>query len=132
VLSGAELSGEPKTRFAAIQERQAELSQKFSENVLDATDQWSLLVSPADMVGMSNTFFNRRNSRNQEDADHRQIRSHQRRQSRERDDDPIDRFDITHLQGTHLHRNRDPHTDASNPRRPRDTGKADPPISDLR
>ena len=52
VLSGAELSGEPKTRFAAIQERQAELSQKFSENVLDATDQWSLLVSPADMAGV--------------------------------------------------------------------------------
>ncbi len=52
VLSGAELSGEAKTRFAAIQERQAELSQKFSENVLDATDQWSLLVSAADMAGV--------------------------------------------------------------------------------
>ena len=52
VLSGAELSGEPKTRFAAIQERQAELSQKFSENVLDATDQWSLLVSPSEMTGV--------------------------------------------------------------------------------
>ncbi len=52
VLSGAELNGEPKTRFAAIQERQAELSQKFSENVLDATDQWSLLVSPAEMIGV--------------------------------------------------------------------------------
>ncbi|MEY3653244.1 MAG: putative oligopeptidase [Pseudomonadota bacterium] len=52
VLSGAELSGEPKARFAAIQERQAELSQKFSENVLDATDQWTLLVSPAEMAGV--------------------------------------------------------------------------------
>ena len=52
VLSGAELSGESKTRFAAIQERLAELSQKFSENVLDATDQWSLLVSAADMAGV--------------------------------------------------------------------------------
>ena len=52
VLSGAELSGEPKTRFATIQERQAELSQKFSENVLDATDQWTLLVSPAEMAGV--------------------------------------------------------------------------------
>jgi len=52
VLSGAELSGEFKTRFAAIQERLAELSQKFSENVLDATDQWSLLVSAADMAGV--------------------------------------------------------------------------------
>ncbi len=34
VLSGAELQGEAKLRFAAIQERSAELSQKFSEHVL--------------------------------------------------------------------------------------------------
>jgi len=52
VLSGAELTGEHKTRFAAIQEKQAELSQKFSENVLDATDQWSLLVTESDMSGV--------------------------------------------------------------------------------
>ena len=32
VLSGAELTGTAKERFAKIQERQAELSQKFSEN----------------------------------------------------------------------------------------------------
>ncbi len=38
VLSGAELQGAAKQRFAAIQERTAELSQKFSEHVLDATD----------------------------------------------------------------------------------------------
>ena len=38
VLSGAELGGEDKERFAQIQERQAELAQKFSENALDATD----------------------------------------------------------------------------------------------
>ena len=38
VLGGAELQGAAKERFAAIQERQAELSQKFSENALDATD----------------------------------------------------------------------------------------------
>ena len=38
VLGGAELQGEAKKRFAEIQERQAELSQKFSENALDATD----------------------------------------------------------------------------------------------
>ena len=38
VLSGAELVGSAKERFAKIQERQAELSQKFSENALDATD----------------------------------------------------------------------------------------------
>jgi oligopeptidase A len=45
VLSGAELQGSAKDRFAAIQERQAELSQQFSEHVLDATDQWALYAS---------------------------------------------------------------------------------------
>ncbi len=44
VLSGAELTGDAKARFAAIQERQAELAQQFSEHVLDATDRWSLRV----------------------------------------------------------------------------------------
>ena len=52
VLSGAELQGAAKTRFAAIQERQAELSQLFSEHVLDATDAWSLLVQDADVQGI--------------------------------------------------------------------------------
>ena len=37
-LGGAELTGAAKERFAAIQERAAELGQKFSENALDATD----------------------------------------------------------------------------------------------
>jgi oligopeptidase A len=41
VLSGAELTGAAKKRFAQIQERQAELAQKFSENTLDATDAYS-------------------------------------------------------------------------------------------
>jgi oligopeptidase A len=40
---GADLQGEAKERFAVIQERQAELSQKFSENALDATDAFELL-----------------------------------------------------------------------------------------
>jgi oligopeptidase A len=38
VLSGAELQGAAKVRFAEIQARQAELAQKFSENALDATE----------------------------------------------------------------------------------------------
>ena len=38
VLSGAELQGAAKERFAEIQAIQAELSQKFSENALDATE----------------------------------------------------------------------------------------------
>jgi len=43
-LSGAELSTEKKTRFAAIQEELAKLSAKFSENVLDATNAFSIVV----------------------------------------------------------------------------------------
>jgi oligopeptidase A len=52
VLSGAELKGTAKERFAAIQERQAEISQLFSEHVLDATDAWSLLVGEKDVAGI--------------------------------------------------------------------------------
>jgi oligopeptidase A len=52
VLGGAELQGAAKQRFAAIQERQAELSQKFSENVLDATDAFALYASAAEMDGV--------------------------------------------------------------------------------
>jgi oligopeptidase A len=39
-------------RFAEIQERLADVSQKFSENVLDATDQWSLLVTTEELAGV--------------------------------------------------------------------------------
>ncbi len=52
VLSGAELQGEAKERFAKIQERQAELSQKFSENALDATDAWSYFASAGELQGV--------------------------------------------------------------------------------
>jgi oligopeptidase A len=51
-LGGADLVGDAKTRFAAIQERQAELSQKFSENALDATDAFSLIVSTEELAGL--------------------------------------------------------------------------------
>jgi oligopeptidase A len=43
-LGGADLSDDKKERFAAIQERQAELSTRFSENVLDATNDYELIV----------------------------------------------------------------------------------------
>ncbi len=43
-LGGAELSDAQKPRFAAIQEQQASLSTRFSENVLDATNDYALLV----------------------------------------------------------------------------------------
>ncbi|RZI90338.1 MAG: M3 family peptidase, partial [Variovorax sp.] len=52
VLSGAELQGAAKERFAAIQERQAELSQKFSENALDATDAFAYYAQPEELEGV--------------------------------------------------------------------------------
>ncbi len=52
VLSGAELQGADKERFAAIQARQAELGQAFSEHVLDATDAWSHVATEAELAGV--------------------------------------------------------------------------------
>jgi len=52
VLGGAELQGAAKERFAALQERQAELSQKFSENALDATDSFALYVEREQLDGV--------------------------------------------------------------------------------
>ncbi len=52
VLSGAELSGAAKQRFAQIQERQAELQQKFSENALDATDAYAYYASAEELAGL--------------------------------------------------------------------------------
>lgn len=52
VLGGAELQGEAKTRFAAVQERMAELSQKFSENALDATDAYAYYATAAELAGV--------------------------------------------------------------------------------
>lgn len=44
-LSGVELQGEERERYAAISDEEAQLTQKFSENVLDSVDQWSLLIT---------------------------------------------------------------------------------------
>lgn len=52
VLGGAELTGAAKERYAAIQERQAELSQKFSEHTLDATDAWAYYASAGELEGV--------------------------------------------------------------------------------
>jgi oligopeptidase A len=52
VLGGAELVGAARERFAAIQERQAELSQKFSENALDATDAFAYYAFDAELAGV--------------------------------------------------------------------------------
>lgn len=52
VLSGAELSGADRERFAQIQERLAELSQKFSENALDATDSYAYYARADELAGV--------------------------------------------------------------------------------
>ncbi len=52
VLSGAELLEADKVKFAEIQSRLSELSQKFSENVLDATDKWTYFASEEEMRGV--------------------------------------------------------------------------------
>ena len=52
VLSGAELMGAAKERFAKIQEQQAELSQKFSENALDSTDAFAYYASESELAGV--------------------------------------------------------------------------------
>lgn len=52
VLSGAELQGEARERYATIQERSAELQQQFSEHVLDATDGWSYVASTEELAGV--------------------------------------------------------------------------------
>jgi oligopeptidase A len=52
VLSGAELQGAAKQRFAQIQERLAALSQQFSEHVLDATDGFAYYARPEQLDGL--------------------------------------------------------------------------------
>ncbi|WP_151637354.1 M3 family metallopeptidase [Noviherbaspirillum aerium] len=52
-LGGAELPDDKKARFAEIQEKQAALSTKFSENVLDATNDYALFVdNETDLAGL--------------------------------------------------------------------------------
>jgi len=52
VLGGAELRGAARDRYAEIQERQAELSQKFSEHALDATDAFAYYAEPSELDGV--------------------------------------------------------------------------------
>ncbi|MCG2593730.1 M3 family metallopeptidase [Ramlibacter sp. XY19] len=52
VLSGAELTGAAKERFSRIQERAAEVSQKFSENALDATDAFAYYADASELDGV--------------------------------------------------------------------------------
>ncbi|HWS04197.1 MAG TPA: M3 family metallopeptidase, partial [Burkholderiaceae bacterium] len=52
VLGGADLTGAARERFAQIQERQAELAQKFSENALDATDSFGYFATEVELDGV--------------------------------------------------------------------------------
>ena len=52
VLSGAELQGAARERFATIQERSAEVEQQYREHVLDATDGYSLIVGAERLAGI--------------------------------------------------------------------------------
>jgi oligopeptidase A len=52
-MGGAELPAEQKERFGDIQEEHAATSTRFSENVLDATNDWKLLVEDeAELSGL--------------------------------------------------------------------------------
>lgn len=51
-LGGAELLGAAKERFAAIQTRQSELSQKFSENTLDSTEAFTYFAALEELDGL--------------------------------------------------------------------------------
>src|SRR5687768_16331162 len=51
-LGGSELPPEKKKRYAEIQEELARQSAKFSENVLDATNAFSILVTKAEIAGI--------------------------------------------------------------------------------
>ncbi len=51
-LSGAELEGAARERYAELQDQQAELGQKFSEHVLDATDGYACYATAEELDGV--------------------------------------------------------------------------------
>jgi oligopeptidase A len=51
-LGGAELPAEQKRRFKEVQEELANLSAKFDDNVLDATNAWALYVGEGELAGV--------------------------------------------------------------------------------
>ncbi len=58
-LSGIDLPADKQQRFADIQKRLSELASDFSNNVLDATQAWSKLISdPIELAGVPETALN--------------------------------------------------------------------------
>ena len=52
-LAGAELESKAKERFREIQQELSNLGSKFSENVLDATQAWEMILAdPSDIAGL--------------------------------------------------------------------------------
>ena len=51
-LSGAALAGAAKVRYAELQDQQAEIGQKFSEHVLDATDGYAYCATAEELIGV--------------------------------------------------------------------------------
>jgi len=52
-LSGAELSGDKKSQYTSIALELSELSNQFSQNILDATQNWHLLITnPEELTGL--------------------------------------------------------------------------------
>jgi oligopeptidase A len=49
-LSGVELEGPAREDYARNADQQAQVTQKFSENVMDATDHWSLLITEREQL----------------------------------------------------------------------------------
>ena len=49
-LGGVQLEGEARERYAALSDEEARISQKFSENCLDAVDEWHILVTDPDQL----------------------------------------------------------------------------------
>jgi len=53
IQSGAELPADKKSRVAKVQARLSEITQKFSEHVLDSTNAWELIIDdPARLTGL--------------------------------------------------------------------------------
>ena len=52
VLSGADLDGAAKERFAELQQAQAESAQAFSEHVMDATDSFAYFADDSELAGV--------------------------------------------------------------------------------